>query len=112
MKENCCFLRPQHKGKLDEKFRSLHATCTIIYLETEICGIYLGGYPFSLFWRRAFCLIHENSMASYLINPGEEPELCGAVMDELTLGAEHPAIVAAAITAAASFVYKAELISF
>ena len=51
-------------------------------------------------------------MASYLINPREEPELCGAVMDELTLGAEHPAIVAAAITAAASFVYKAELISF
>ena len=54
----------------------LHAACTIIYLETEICGIYLGECPFSLFWRRAFCLIHENSTASHLINPWEEPELC------------------------------------
>ena len=67
----------------------LHAACTIIYLETEICGIYLGEYPFSLFWR-SFCLIHESSMASHLINPWEEPELCGAVMGELTLGAEYP----------------------
>lgn len=90
MKENCCFLRSQHKGKLDEKFRSLPATCTIIYLEIESCGIYLGKYPCSLFWRRAFCLIHESSMALHLINPGEEPELCSVVMGELTLGAEHP----------------------
>ena len=67
MDENCYLMRSKCKGKIDEKFRSITYHMDYYLFKTEICFVYWGEHPYSLFLRRAlhhFYLIHENSMDS------------------------------------------------
>lgn len=57
-KENCYLLRSQCKGKIDENSDLLHATCTTIYLKTEIFCIYWVEHSiFSLLKNRFISLL-------------------------------------------------------
>ena len=91
-KENCCLLRSQHKGKLGEKFRSI--TCRVYYYlfrDWNLWHLFRGMSIFSLL-EKSF-LSHPWKLHGIAPHKPHEKNLscvCGAVMDELTLGPEYP----------------------